>query len=111
MLPNVFEHIPLKQHAHIFATIRKLIHADSMIAINIRSPFYIEWQRKFEPEILQIIDQPLYSNLLMPAIYENGFYLYSLNTYSLYNHGGDYQWIILKPTDDFKNLKKKSSFA
>jgi len=110
VLPDVLEHIPLEQHHNLFKNIAKLLHNNSSILINIPNPRALEWIRKNKPELLQIIDQPLHTNLIINSIYENGFYIESLNSYSLFYNNLDYQSIILRPNQEIKNMKFKSDF-
>jgi len=108
VLADVLEHIPLEDHFNLFSTIQGHSHESTIIAVNIPSPYYIEWITKNKPEELQVIDQPLYTNLLLDAIYKNSFYLYSLNTYSLSFNNGDYQWMIFKRKENIDNFNKIS---
>jgi trans-aconitate 2-methyltransferase len=95
VLPDVLEHIPLEQHSNLFKTFRKYCHDNTKILINIPSPFYLRWVHKYKPDLLQVIDQPLDSDLLFTNIYDNDFHVVSLNTYSLHAKEGDYQSIVL----------------
>ena len=111
VLPDVLEHIPLAQHNQLFSIIRKHTHDNSVIYINIPNPYSLEYAREYTPELLQIIDQPLYTNILLDNIYKNGFYLHSLMTYSLSIKEGDYQAIVLKPYKKLAKTTKLSKFA
>lgn len=108
ILADVLEHIPLRDHVTLFQRIRSVIHSRSKILINIPSPFHIEWIERFQKNALQIIDQPLYTDKFLPAIYSNNMYLYHLETYSLYFKQGDYQWIVVKPSEEVNDFAKKS---
>ncbi len=94
VLPDVLEHIPIEQHFNIFKILRAHSHNSTKILINIPSPFYLRWVHKHKPELLQIIDQPIDSDILFKNIYDNDFHIKSLNTYSLHVQEGDYQCII-----------------
>lgn len=106
---DVLEHIPLQEHEGLFQGVHQLTHSKSVVAINIPSPFHIRHLKKAAPQQLQIIDQALETDSFLPAIYQGGFYLHELKTYSLYFKGGDYQWLLLKRQDSFADFKSKSS--
>ncbi|TND09377.1 MAG: methyltransferase family protein [Bacteroidetes bacterium] len=97
LLPDVLEHIPVDQHANLFRVIRENIHENSFVAINLPNPYYLDWIRVNKPELLQIIDQSIYTNLLLPNVYASDMFLFHLESYSLFSNESNYQWIILKP--------------
>ncbi|HEY6162305.1 MAG TPA: class I SAM-dependent methyltransferase [Bacteroidia bacterium] len=96
VLPDVLEHIPVEQHRNLFSRLKECTHENSVILINIPNPPYLRWVHKNRPDLLQIIDQPLDTCTLLNDVYENDFYLHSLNVYSLSIEEGDYQSIVLK---------------
>lgn len=103
VFPDVLEHIPVEQHAHIFKTISNLTTPNAVVVINIPEPNHLDWVRQHEPEKLQIIDQSLSMQDLLNNCYPYGFKLYSMNPYSLHVNTNDYLAIILKKnmsTDD-----------
>lgn len=102
LLPDVLEHIPIEQHPNLFKVIRENIHEGSFVAINLPNPYYLDWARVHKPELLQIIDQSVYSNLLIPNVYANDMYLFHLECYSLFTNDSNYQWIVLKPNRPFQ---------
>ncbi len=59
VFPDVLEHIPVVDHAALFAKIKAHTHENSVVCINIPAPRFLEWMIANEPEKLQIIDQPL----------------------------------------------------
>jgi trans-aconitate 2-methyltransferase len=111
VLPDVLEHIPVEQHKALFATLKKCVHAGSTILINIPDPHYLRWVHKNRPDLLQIIDQPLATNELLDAVYPSGFYLHSLNTYSLGILEGDYQSIVLKAERELEATTPKPKLS
>lgn len=96
VFPDVLEHIPLEQHAHIFETIAKLTSPNAVVLINIPEPNHLNWLRKNHPDKLQIIDQSLSMQDLLNHAYPYGFKLYSMNSYSLFYAVHDYVSIVLK---------------
>ena len=109
LMPDVIEHIPIEQHLNLFKVIRENTHENSVVAINLPNPYMLEWVRKYKPEQMQIIDQSIYTDLLVQNIYPNGFYIHSLESYSLTTVESDYQWIILKPRKVLENVHYKSN--
>ena len=105
VLPDVLEHIPLEQHPLIFKIINQYTHSESVVLINIPNPSYLRWLHKNKPQLLQIIDQPLSTDILLNICYQNDFHLHSLQVYSIDIEEGDYQSIVLKRGRDFEFSK------
>lgn len=110
VLPDVLEHIPKEAHPNIFRTIKTLIKDTGVLFINIPNPMSIEWHQKHKPELMQIIDQPLYTNELLNSIYPYGFYLENFDTYALFYEQPDYQSMTLRPKHEFKTMTLKPKF-
>jgi trans-aconitate 2-methyltransferase len=109
IFPDVLEHIPIKEHSKIFRNIKKQCHDNTIIYINIPEPNYLEWVAENAPDLLQIIDQPLHINTFSQAIYENNFFVESIESYSLWMDENDYQTLIVKPKI-VKNISRKSKW-
>lgn len=107
VFPDVLEHIPVKQHAHIFETISKLTKPTATVLINIPEPHYLDWVRANDPAKLQIIDQSLSMQDLLNNSYPYGFELYSVNPYSLHFNVNDYLEVILKKDMAVKSMQMK----
>jgi trans-aconitate 2-methyltransferase len=97
ILPDVIEHIPTEVHNKLFSILRSVIKDNGFVLIHIPNPNYLEWCQKHTKELLQIIDQPIYTNLLCSNVYPNDFYIHYLKTYEIWQNNCDYQVIILKP--------------
>lgn len=110
VLPDVLEHIPIENHSALFATLFKRCHARTVVAINIPDPFILQWYHKHEPDKLQIVDQPLHTDVLLQRIYANNFFLESLTRYALHTQEPDYQWIVIKPRMDLSVIHHKSKW-
>ncbi|MEY3416915.1 MAG: hypothetical protein RL711_1060 [Bacteroidota bacterium] len=110
VLPDVLEHIPIEQHQNLFARIAKHTHEKSAILINIPDPRALEWITEHRPDLLQVIDQPLHTNLLVENFYSNGFYIDSLYSYALFFDVPDYQSIVLKKNLPIKHMSPKTGF-
>jgi 2-polyprenyl-3-methyl-5-hydroxy-6-metoxy-1,4-benzoquinol methylase len=111
VFPDVLEHIPVEAHANIFRTIRRLVHSQSTVLINIPEPLALEYMHIHFKSELQIIDQPLHTYPFLKALYENGFYLFSLKTYSVFYEEPDYQSLVVKPYEALTTMKQKGKFS
>lgn len=96
VLPDVLEHIPLELHFNLFEKMSKILKPGGFVFINIPNPEYLEWCIKNRPDLLQIIDQPIYINELAKNSYPHGFYIDELKTYAVWVKDGDYQYIVLR---------------
>jgi trans-aconitate 2-methyltransferase len=96
VLPDVLEHIPLELHFNLFEKMSKILKPDGFVFINIPNPEYLEWCIENRPDLLQIIDQPIYTSELVINTYPHGFYINELKTYSIWVKDGDYQYIVLR---------------
>lgn len=97
VLPDVIEHIPQEQHRALFARICPWLKSDGWILVHMPSPFYQEWCREERPELLQIIDQPVFTDALAADIQPSGLYIHFLSTYSIWAREPEYQVLVLKP--------------
>lgn len=97
VLPDVLEHIPIEQHTQLFEKLSKILKPSGYIFIHIPNPYYLEWCHVHETQYLQVIDQPIYTDILAPSVYKNGLYIHYLNTYTVWIDNCDYQAIVLKP--------------
>lgn len=95
VLPDVLEHIPQNLYPSLFKNLNVMLQDDGFIFIHIPHPHYLEWLVSIKSKDLQIIDNPVYTDDLLTVVYREGFYLYSLKSYSIYCEE-DYQIIILK---------------
>ncbi len=96
VLPDVLEHIPIEKHSKLFEKLASLLTSNGVIFINIPNPYSLEWAHIHKKEELQILDQPLYTVDLLPHLYEHGFHLHFLETYSISMRDGDYQFLVVK---------------
>ncbi|MEZ4800592.1 MAG: class I SAM-dependent methyltransferase [Flavobacteriales bacterium] len=108
VLPDVLEHIPVEQHNNLFLQISKNLKPDGRVCIHIPDPYALEWIRNNKPELLQIIDQSLYTDIIIPSIYKNNLAIDKLVRYQLQATLPDYQWIELIHRPVYTNLDKKT---
>jgi trans-aconitate 2-methyltransferase len=113
LLPDVLEHIPIKDHLELFKKIRSVITDDGFILIHIPNPNYLQWCHENTPELLQVLDQPIYSDTLIENVYKNDFFMHYLKTYSIWIDNNDYQVIVLKPNvkRNYKVVSQKKHFV
>lgn len=112
IMPDVIEHIPLNYHSRMFQNIDKMLKPDGFVFIHIPNPAYLAWCHENRKEILQIIDQPIYTDLLLQNLRETNLGITFLETYSIWVAKGDYQYIVLrKKNNDFSEyVEKKINF-
>jgi trans-aconitate 2-methyltransferase len=110
VLADVLEHIPVDQHAALFATISAHMHEGSRIFINLPHPKALDFMREHNPELLQIIDQSIAANSLLNDAYSGGLMLLSYASKSIFDKESDYAMIWLKKDGPvrLKPLPKRS---
>lgn len=96
ILPDVLEHIPLELHTKLFEKLSKILTPNGFVSIHIPNPYYLEWCHKHKPEMLQVIDQPIYTDMLISNTAAYNFYIHEIHTYSIWIRDCDYQYIVLK---------------
>ena len=92
---DVIEHIPLNDHTKLFERVSGFMDINSRLLINIPNPAFIEYLQEHEPELLQLVDQPVYADALLSRTHKHGLRLRFFITYSVWNHD-DYQLILLE---------------
>ncbi len=100
VMPDVVEHIPLERHLRLFANVRRWLRDGGWVLIHMPNPFFLEWCRQHHPDLLQIVDQPIFTQMLQASIQPNGLYIHYLNTYSIWVPECDYQVVVLKAVPD-----------
>ncbi len=105
VLPDVIEHIPLEQHARLFEKLSAILDSKGSIHIHIPNPPYLAWCHEHRPDLLQIIDQPVYTEELLKNIRPYELHLHKLETYSIWVEDSDYQYIVLKK-DGYQNFTR-----
>lgn len=97
LMPDVIEHIPVEQHRELFAKVRRWLRDTGWVLIHMPNPFYLEWCRHHRPDVLQVIDQPIYTEMLIASIEPNDLYIHHLQTYPIWVAECDYQVVVLRP--------------
>lgn len=95
VLGDVLEHVPIQTYDVVFENLSKFCKPNSFVFINIPHPEIIHYLRNNKPELLQIIDQPVTQDVLLPQFIKNGFEILSLSSYSLTHKSADYMYYLL----------------
>jgi trans-aconitate 2-methyltransferase len=103
ILFDIIEHIPIEKHHALFHNLSVYSNEHTKILINIPNPAYIEYDRKNNPEALQIIDQPLPLALILENLEKNGLTLTFFETYSIWVKE-DYQFFVVEKRKVFKEV-------
>ncbi len=94
IFPDVLEHIPVEQHANIFARVSKTLKPEGKIAVHIPDPLQLELIRTTQPKSLQIIDQSLFLSDFAKSTSQCNLVLDHYERYCLYSENPDYNWIV-----------------
>lgn len=111
VFPDVLEHIPVEQHNQLFKNVSKVCSQNAKVLINIPEPNSLNWFRKNKPELLQIVDQSLSMQDLLNNTYPHGFYVQSIQPYSIHTNVPNYLSIVLVRNPEIKNLIVKNKLA
>ncbi|MEJ7683508.1 MAG: hypothetical protein WKG06_37765 [Segetibacter sp.] len=76
----------------------------SKLLINIPNPRYTEYDRIYQPESLQIVDETVYLNQLCDVLYRNNLYMHFFETYSIWVKD-DYQYMVVYKNYPFTETK------
>lgn len=109
VLPDVIEHIPIEFHAKLFEKLSDILSVNGFILIHIPNPYYLAWCHENRPDLLQIIDQPIYTSELLANLANTDLHLHALSTYSIWVDDCDYQAIVLKKNgyQNFENITEE----
>jgi trans-aconitate methyltransferase len=99
LLPDVLEHIPIDQHNNLFNTLRRYLKDSGKVVIHIPDPEYLEFKHKTAKETLQVIDQPIHTDIISKNLRDTGLRMTFLQSYNLSSMDYDYQVIKLEPND------------
>jgi trans-aconitate 2-methyltransferase len=106
VLPDVLEHIPIELHHQLFEKLAKVLKPSGFIFIHIPNPYYLEWCHEHRPDLLQVIDQPISTDILVQNTYSHGLIIEELKSYSIWVVHHDYQYAVLRKNgyQDFKQV-------
>lgn len=111
VFPDVLEHIPAEQHANIFSKIAAVSKPSTKILINIPEPNALNSVRKYNPELLQIIDQSLSLQKLVNDAAESDFKLESVEPYAIHTEVDNYLKIVFYRERELKPVKLNNKVA
>jgi SAM-dependent methyltransferase len=101
---DVIEHVPLESHHALFKNIYNYTDEETKILINIPNPEYIDYDKKNQPELLQVIDQPVPLDSILNNLMANQLNLVFFEQYSVWVEY-DYQFFIITKTREFRETK------
>ena len=101
---DVIEHIPKERHADLFKNISNFMNDDTLLLINIPNPEYIEYDQIHQPEVLQLIDQPIHLDFILKTIEDTCLRLIFFETYSIWVKN-EYNFLVFEKQKDFKEEK------
>ena len=111
VLPDVLEHIPLDQHDNLFAKINTVSNLNTRLLVNIPHPKALEYIIENRKDLLQIIDIPIHTNILSQNAANHGYYIESLESYSIGFEAEDYQFISLRRNEYVKNYTERNKVS
>ncbi len=108
VLPDVLEHIPYENQDKLFFKLDHLLKEDGFILIHTPNPFYTEWLKINNPDILQIVDQPIHLSMVLEKLQKTNLCIDFVKAYSIWTFEPDYQIIVLKKRSRFNQFTSKS---
>ena len=111
VFPDVLEHIPVEQHSNLFANVAKVCNDNAKVLINIPEPNALNWTRKNQPEVLQIIDQSLSMQDLLNNTYPHGFQVQSITPYAIHTDVPNYLSIVFIRDTEVHSVNRKGKFS
>lgn len=92
LLFDVLEHIKEEEHTILFQKIAEWTHPGSILLINLPNPYYILFDQKNQPQVLQEIDQPIFIDKLATHLSEAFWNIEYFETYDVWVKS-DYQFL------------------
>lgn len=96
VLPDVIEHIPIKDHKILFKKVDGLLKDTGFVLIHMPDPDYLQWCITNQSASLQIIDQPIFTEILLDSLRNTDLKIFYMESYSIFTLSPDYQVIVLK---------------
>ncbi|MDP4250058.1 MAG: class I SAM-dependent methyltransferase [Bacteroidota bacterium] len=101
---DVIEHIPMENHKDLFKNISRYTDEETRILINIPNPDYIEYDIQNQPQLLQVIDQPVPLDSIVNQLKANRLNLVFFENYSVWVEQ-DYQFFIIHKAKAFTEIR------
>lgn len=109
--PDVLEHIPIDQHYNLFKNVANVCSSSATWYINIPEPYSLNFVRRHNPELLQIIDQSLSMQDLLNNVYPHGFVVKSIVPYAIHMSSPNYLKIIFTNNPKVEQLTMNNKFS
>lgn len=109
---DVIEHIPMEKHLDLFRNIASYMNSETKLLINIPNPDYIEYDHVNQPEVLQIIDQPIHLHFLLPIFEKAGLTVRFMEKYGVWVKD-DYVFYVIEKKKKFdeKKIQEQRTFS
>lgn len=91
LLFDILEHIPVERHSELFQRMAGYCALHTRILLHIPSPGHVAYDRMHNPDLLQVIDQPLPLSGLLTDLTHAGLEITRFRTYGIWNKD-DYQY-------------------
>ncbi len=104
LLFDIIEHIPLEKHEILFAHLAAISGKNTKIIINIPNPDYTLYDRKHQPEVLQLIDETVYLPFLAQQVDKNNLKISHFEELSIWAKQ-DYHFYVIEQKKEFIEIK------
>lgn len=111
LLADVLEHIPLKLHEETFEKLAENCDDGGKLIINIPTKEFINWQGIYEPNLLQIIDQPLSTSHVCALANKNGFTCLYSKKHQLFQQSVDYELFVFEKMTAASSFQKRNKLV
>ena len=111
VFPDVLEHIPVEEHAPLFERIARVCNPNAKLLINIPEPNTLNYHRKHNPHLLQIIDQSLSMQDLLNHTYPYGFQVQSIVPYAIHTNIDNYLSIVFIRNTNSEPIQLKNKVS
>ncbi len=109
VLADVLEHIPFEAYGDLFTKLAGAMHEGSIIFASVPNPSHLEFLHREQPEKLQIIDQPVHTDILSGSIYAAGIVLLEQKALKIFHTETDYTLFIMTLKPFYKAITEIST--
>jgi 2-polyprenyl-3-methyl-5-hydroxy-6-metoxy-1,4-benzoquinol methylase len=95
---DVLEHIPRDERPAFLAQLAQRLRPGGRVLASTPYPDYTEWRRTAEPEALQIVDEAVRVEDVVPEARAAGLDLVRYETFDVWAGSPEYQWLVLAPS-------------
>lgn len=108
LLFDVLEHIQITEQESLLKTISSLMDDDTILLINVPAYYAHVYEKEHLPHLMQVIENPIKINTLLPLLEKQNLDLQCFNTYGLWQKD-EYQYYIIKKQKTFTPIKLHTS--